>query len=241
MLSTQRNQLTDAIKPLDHQVNRDDHTPLPDARACCYIISASRGRGKTSLLLNLLQTPKKKGGLKKRFDNIFLFSPTARSDTKMGKLVRELEKEDKFYEVFDNESSEQVIERIKEFHTENPESRNCIIFDDCMADLPKSFEKTGGLNRFIIQTRHFNCWCIFLIQRYVGVSRLIRSQADLISFFKTDNTKELQALIDDVNMDKQALQTLYEFATEKPNDFLHINLLNRTFYKKFDPIIIDKK
>ena len=241
MLSTRHNSLTDAIKPLDHQVNRNDSNPLPDARACCYIISASKGRGKTTLLLNLLQTPKKKGGLKKRFDNIFLFSPTARSDTKMGKLVKELQQEDKFFEVFDGESSDEVIERIKQLHEEDPESRNCIILDDCMMDLPKSFERTGGLNRFIIQTRHFNCWCIFLTQRYVGVNRLIRSQADLISFFKTDNSKELQALVDDVNMDKNVLLSLYEFATEKPNYFLHINLLNRTFYKKFDPIIIDTK
>lgn len=238
MLSTIHNPLTDQIKPLDNQVNRDDKNPLPDARACIYIICASKGKGKTTLLLNLLNTPKKKGGLKKRFDNIFLFSPTAQSDTKMGKLVKELEQENKYYDSFDPETSNEVIERIKELHSENPETRNCIVFDDCLGSLPSSFEKMGGLNRFIIQTRHYNCWCIFLVQRYVGVNRLIRSQADLISFFQTDNSKELQALIDDVNMDKHVLQALYEYATEKPTDFLHINLLNRTFYKKYDPIIV---
>ena len=106
-----------------------------------------------------------------------------------------------------------------------------------MADLPKSFENKGGLNRLILQARHHKTWLIFLVQRYVGVNRVIRSQADLISFWKTDNQKELQALTDDVNIDKEYLKRMYEFATEKPNDFLHINLLSRKFYKKFDEII----
>jgi hypothetical protein len=107
-----------------------------------------------------------------------------------------------------------------------------------MSDLPKSFERGGGLNRLVIQARHHKTWLIFLVQRYVGVNRVIRSQADLISFFKSDNKKEIEALVDDVNIDKDLLMMLYNFATEGPNDFLHINLLSREYYKKFDKILI---
>ena len=202
------------------------------------ISSMGQRAGKTTLLLNLLKTPVKQGGLKKRFDNIYLFSPTARSDKKMALLVEELEPEGKFFDIFNDENSNEVIENIKAYHEEHPNGNCMIIMDDCMTDLPKSFERTGQLNRFITQARHYRCWLVFLTQRYIGLNRLIRSQADLISYFKTDNTRELKALIDDVNIDKDVLQALYEYATEQPNDFLHINLLNRTFYKKFDPIIV---
>jgi hypothetical protein len=227
------------MQALDHQLDRSKQEgPLPSAPACLYIINGSKGRGKTTLLLNLLKTPVKQGGLKKRFDNIILFSPTARSDKKMKPLMEELDAEGKFYDIFDNENSNEAIAKIKAYHEENPDSKCCMIFDDSMADLPKSFEKTGALNKFITQARHYNCWLIFLSQRYIGLSRLIRSQADLISFFKTDNSKELQALIDDVNIDKHVLQALYEHATDGPNGFLHVNMLNRTFYKNFDPIVV---
>lgn len=247
MFKTVPNKITEKLKPLDNQLNRSEmDNPIPKTRAIVWIMCASKGRGKTTTLINVLNTRQKENGLKKYFDNIYMFSPTARNDSKTKKLVEELDRDGKFYEEFNDATCNEVIQKLKEFNEEyeadedndGKEPRSCIIFDDCMADLPKSFEKTGGLNRLIIQARHNKCWCIFLVQRYVGVNRVIRSQADLISFWKTDNNKELQALIDDVNIDKDKLKAMYEFSTEKPNDFLHINLLSRTYYKKFDKIII---
>lgn len=246
MLKTIPNKLTEKMKPLDNQLDRSSmDSPIPLTRAIVWIMCASKGRGKTTLLLNVFKTRQKDGGLKKYFDNIFMFSPTAKNDDKTKKFVEELDKEDKFYDEFNEANGSEVIDKIKQFNSEfeddednaGKEPRNCIIFDDCMADLPKSFEKTGGLNRLIIQARHNKTWCIFLVQRYVACNRVIRSQSDLISFWKCDNSRELQALYDDVNIDKDALKKFYDFATDKPNDFLHINLLARTFYKKFDKII----
>ena len=245
MLKTIPHKLTDKIKPLDNQLNRDDMTdPIPKTRSCIWIMSASKGRGKTTMLLNILKSKQKDGGLKKFFDNIFMFSPTAKNDDKTKKLVEELGKEDKFYDDFNEETGNEVIEKIKAFNAEYEEDednkgepRNCIIFDDCMSSLPKSFENKGGLNALLIQARHHKTWCIFLVQRYIGCNRIIRSQADLISFWKSDNLREIQALTEDVNIDKDLLKALYDFSTEKPNDFLHINLLNRSYFKKFDRII----
>ena len=239
MLQSIQTPLTKRLQALDQQLDRNKMSgPLPEAPACLYVISGAKGRGKTTLLLNLLQTPVKHGGLKKRFDEIFLISPTASADKKMSGLVDELEQENKFYEMFNDENSKEIINRIKESYDKDPTKNHCIVLDDCMVDLPKSFEKTGALNRFITQARHYRCWLIFLVQRYIGLNRLIRSQADLISFFQTSNSKELQALTDDLNMDKKIVELLYNYTTEKPNDFLHANLLNGTFYKKFDPIVV---
>lgn len=240
-MEVKKNKLTNYLKSLDNQINIDDlNEPLPKTRSCIWIISASKGRGKTTLLMNTLKVPQKKGGLKKYFDNIFYFSPTAKSDDKTKKLINELEEDGKFYEEFNNKNMEDVFEKIKNYNDNyegKTEPRNCIIFDDVMTDLPRSFQNGGGLNKLVIQARHHKTWLIFLVQRYVGLNRIIRTNADLISFFRTDNKKELQALIDDVNYDKDLILKLYDFATEGRNDFLHINLLSRKFYKKFDEII----
>lgn len=248
MLKSIPSELTKKMKPLDNQLNRSEmNGPIPLTRAIIWILSASKGRGKTTTLLNVLKTKQKDGGLKGYFDNIFMFSGTARSDTKTNKLVTELEKDNKFYDEFNDQNSNEVIDRIKasnsEFEedpsNEGKEPRNLIIFDDVMTSLPKSFSKEGGLNKLIIQARHHKTWLFFLVQRFIGLNRVIRSQADLISFWRTDNQKELQALIEDVNVDKDKLKALYEYATaDSDNSFLHINLLSRTYYKKFDQIVI---
>lgn len=239
MLTTKKTDVSDIIKQLDNQLNRKDlDTPLPKTKSLIHILSGSKGRGKTTLAMNIL---KNKNGYKKYFDNIYLFSPTAKGDPKMKKLIEELDKDDHYFEEFNDQNMHNVFERIKESNEEikadDKEPHNLIIFDDCMASLPKSIERSS-LNKLIPNARHHNTYLMFLVQRYVGVSPLIRSQADLISFFRTDNTKELLGLIDDINIDKNKMIMLYEFATEKPNDFLHINLLTRKFYKNFDEIII---
>lgn len=239
MLSTKKTDLSDIIKPLDNQLNRNDlDGPLPKTKSVCMIICGSKGRGKTTLAMNILKSKK---GYKKYFDNIYLFSPTAKSDTKMKKLVDELEEDNKYYDEFNEQNMIEVFDKIKESNeeikAEDKEPHNLIIFDDCMTSLPKSMQQST-LNKLIPNARHHNCYLMFLVQRYVGVSPLIRSQADVISFFKTDNNKELSWLIEDINYDKNKMQMLYEFATEKPNDFLHINLLTRKFYKNFDEIIL---
>jgi len=244
MFKVKPNKLTEKLKPLDNQLNRNDvDEPLPHTKSIIWIIVGSKGRGKTSLLINTLKT--KDGGYKKFFDNIYLFSPTGKSDTKIKKLVNELEEDNKYYDEFNEENMNDVFDKIKafnqEYKEENPNStpHNLIIFDDCLSDLPKSMEKSS-LNRLIPNARHHNTYLIFLVQRYVGCNRLIRSQPDLISFFRSDNRKELEALTDDVNIDKDKLIALYKFATDDdPNGFLHINLLTRKFYKKFDEILIN--
>ena len=79
-------------------------------------------------------------------------------------------------------------------------------------------------------------------KKYNSLNTLKRSNADLISFFKTDNEKEYKTIEDDVFINNNLFRDINEYATDKgPNSFLHINLLSNppTFYKKFDKIILD--
>lgn len=237
------NKLTSKInKPLDkHLIRTDD--PLPKTtRGLIYIISGRKGSGKTSLMINLLSN-KKEGGYKKFFDNIWLISPTARNDDKMKKLVNELDDDGKYYDTLTGDTLDEITNLVQEYNKEHDkeEPRNLLIIDDCMCDLPPRQSKSI-LNKIVVLARHYKLSVWFLVQKYNSINTLIRSNADIISFFKTDNEKEYKTLEDDIFISSNLFRYIYDFATDEgPNSFLHINLLSNppTFYKRFDKILID--
>jgi hypothetical protein len=61
---------------------------------------------------------------------------------------------------------------------------------------------------------------------------------DLISFFPSLNTKEVSTFQEDLNISKELFYKVYNKATDAPNSFLHVNLLQfpPVFYHKFDKI-----
>ena len=193
----------------------------------------------------MLQVLKSKNGYKKWFDNIYLISPTATRDSKFNKLCEELQRDNKCFSTCDDETVDEVINRLKDFNEsfdEKEEGRkphSVVIFDDCLAFLPKSTQKSR-FNELITTSRHLKTSVWILTQKYNKVNPLIRANMDMLSFFRTNNKRELETLEDDVNIDKNMLHHLYEFATEEPNSFLHISFFGGkpTFFRKFDKIII---
>ena len=244
MFRVEHHKLTDKIKAIDNQVIRTDD-PIPKGiSGLIYLIIGKKGMGKSSLLLNLLNTKVNDGGLKKYYDNIYFVSPTADSpnEKKFKKLVKELKEHNKFYDKCDEENLNTIVDEIKAYNKENEVDNplNLLILDDCVLDLPKN-QSDSILNKVVILARHLRTSVFVLSQKYNAINTVIRRNADIISFFRTDNKKELKSLCDDVNVDEWKLKALYDFATaDSPNDFLHINLLSTpvSYYKKFDKIII---
>jgi len=72
------------------------------------------------------------------------------------------------------------------------------------------------------------------------LSTLLRSNADLIAFFRSENSNELNSLKNDININSDLFDDLYKFCTDEPYSFMLINLQTnpKTFYKKFDRILI---
>ena len=232
------------LKALDKQVIRTDEA-IPKGSPFIWIISGRKGTGKSSLLLSALKTKQTKGGLAKFYDNIFLVSPTASHDIKFSKLVSELEEDQKYYDILNENVMTEIMDKIKAYNedeeNQNKPIHNLLVLDDCLASLPAGTQKSAVLNNLFILSRHFRLSIIVTTQKYNGLSRLIRTQADLISFFRTDNKKELKSLLEDVNVDDALLENLYNFATgDDKNSFLHINMLSNpvTYYKNFDKIIL---
>ena len=234
MLNTIKSKIQ--IEKKDDQVNRDNYDPIPPT-SFVWIISGKKGTGKSTLLLNLMDTKKKLGGLKKRYSKIYMISPTAEHDPKFKKLVTELKQSDRFYDTPNNQTFEAVLNDLSDAKEERSDEHSLLILDDCADRLPKSTD-TSLLNRLVILSRHYKLCIIITSQKYNKINPLIRTNADLVSFFRTDNKKEFKTLDEDLNTDLEKLKKAYDFSTDK-NNFLHINMYTNpiTFYKNFDRIV----
>jgi hypothetical protein len=236
-IKIKQNPLTEAIKPKDDQSNyKPDQVFAKDH--FLYLLVGRKRSGKSTLALNLLDTPEKIGGFKKKFDKIWLVSPTAQYDSKMHELVEELEPEGQYYDTFNNEVQHELMQKIKQFNTgwknKKRKPHHLVIYDDVLAFLPSNKKKGQFFNSFMTNQRHFKCSCIIMSQRLNELNPLIRSQADIISYFRQDNPKEDKIFSETFGVDDKLIKT----CTMEPHSFITANFLHDIpkFYKRFDEI-----
>lgn len=232
--------LSHIVQPLDNTYAGSEDPLLLNNNSCVYIISGRRGAGKSTLALSLLNSRK---AWRKRFDNIFLISGTAKSDKKFRKLVGELSEDGKFSDHLDEDVVNEIFQTCQEANRSTEGTKkplHLMLLDDVIMDLPKS--RQSLLNRLVIQSRHHNLTLCLITQKYNLVPTVIRANADLISFFPSLNAKEVQTFQEDLNLGRALFERIYREATgDDPQSFLHCNLLAYppVFYKKFDKIDVD--
>jgi hypothetical protein len=235
-LTLEKNELTEACRPKDNQSNYKENEVFAKDHFL-YLIVGRKRSGKTTLGLNLLETPVKLGGLKKKFDKIWLISPTAKADPKMKELVEELEEDGQFFNEFNNQVQQDLMNSIKEFNnkwTKKTKPHHLVIYDDVMAFLPHNKKKGQAFNSFMTNQRHFKSSAMILAQRLNELNPLIRSQADIVSYFRQDNPKEDKIFSETFGVP----QDLIDVCTNEPHSFLTANFLHTPpkFYKQFDEI-----
>jgi Cdc6-like AAA superfamily ATPase len=242
MFKTRENALSCELAPLDNQVHKTDD-PLPEGHIS-YIFCGKKGSGKSTLILNLLK--RKTSPYHRRFDNIYMISPTAMRDPKFDKLIEELQRDGKFYEELNEENINNIIEKIKAFNDkfaeEFPKKKpfNLLLLDDCIHMMPTSTQQST-IQQLWTNQRHLKLSIFLATQKLNKLPTLCRANADLISFFPNDNRKEFECLENEWSIDPKLLKSVYDFATDSPNSFLHISFFGRkpTFFKKFDRIILE--
>lgn len=118
--------------------------------------------------------------------------------------------------------------------------RHLLILDDVVNDLPKSTQKSK-INALFCNHRHKKLCIITVSQIYNKLNPIIRRGANMLSVFHTDNKTEYEALERDLAVDSDKFKKIYDFATDKMNSFLHIQLCGASpiYFKKFDRIVID--
>jgi hypothetical protein len=234
--------LTKALAPFDSQVVFDDK-PLP-LKPMNYGIFGRKGSGKTNLFLNLIS--RKESPWYKHFNLIFLISPTAKMDDKMKELVEDIGEDGQYFESLNNENLQAIIDRVDEATEEwrgkkknkgkNPSY--LIVYDDIIHDLVRK-KDTRLMNMLATQNRHRHITNVYLLQKFnTYLPTVIRSNLDCISYFRTDNQKELDTFVDELSCDEDTLRAFYRFATKEPFSFLHINMYSpkTRFYHRFNEI-----
>ena len=122
-----------------------------------------------------------------------------------------------------------------------PAPNHLLILDDCLHMMPKSTDKTL-INSLWTNHRHSKLSIWVAVQNYnKGANTLVRNNADLISIFRTENKHELDTIKEDLAIEKDVFDRVYDFATTEPYSFMHVNLSSGTgrpvFYRKFDKIV----
>lgn len=202
------------------------------------------GSGKSNVIANMLT---KKEFMKDFFDEIYLFSPTAKSDD----LVEHLNlKDDHIIEKLD-ESAITKLNKIVDDNTEKikkngiaataKNSKILILADDCISE--KVFIKSNILSRLATAGRHALISTIICSQSYTRVPRVIRLQTQGLIVFPSSND-EIELLAEDLappSISKKDFLELIKFATNERYSFLFVNHMCKNpkekFRKKFSEII----
>lgn len=208
------------------------------------LIVGRSGSGKSNVLVHMLTNTEFLGDF---FDEIFLFSPTAKSDDLVEHLSLE---EDHIIDKLDstaidklNEIIESQDAKIKKSSIKSVArtSKILIVCDDCISE--KVFMKSDILSRLATAGRHSLISTIILSQSYTKVPRVIRLQSQGLILFPSSND-ELELLNADLcppNTTKKQFMELIRYATKEPYSFLfvnhHVKNQEEQFRKNFDKIL----
>ena len=188
---------------------------IPHRNGFIYALCGSGGSGKSSLLLSMFKSTK---FYRKKYDNIYLFTPKSsflsvekHPFENHNKVYHELTIGllDEIYNELNDLKENSIIEGI-------PIEYSIIIIDD-YANALKDNELSIYLNKMIIKARHLSCCFIFTLQSYYLLPLILRKQITNCSIFKTKNKKEWETIADElVNLNKENALQLYNYIFDKP-------------------------
>ena len=241
MIKIQKSRLSHSVKAHDSQVHDcPDTQAIPDHPHNALIIGR-RGAGKSTVMVSLLNTDMKKGGLRKRFKTIYAVSPTMEHDGKYKRLYDEISEEGNHYTEPTEEVFSEILDKIKEMRKEHPKEQSLLILDD-VVDKLKGSHSQSLLNHLIIAGRHYGLCIYTLSQKLNSISTIARNNAEVWILFNIANRKEYETFINEMNYDPKKLDEIYQTAMDGggSNNFLTINSSNcrMRFFRRFDPMCI---
>tara|TARA_R100001591_G_C4343668_1_gene181295 strand:- start:2 stop:775 length:774 start_codon:yes stop_codon:yes gene_type:complete len=207
--------------------------PLPQVLNFFMLICGRPGSGKTTLILNLIA---KKGKMyNRKFDRIFVFSPSLMT-------LEDNPFEDLPEEQTDTELTEENLMKASEIIKDTGE-KVLFILDDVVNDIKKSSVIQNTLSRLLMNRRHLagaggsTSW-IITTQVYNKIPAPIRKTASHIIIFHTKNKKELDTIFDELIIIPQTdFYQILKFCFDKKNNFLFIDTnkgYNNMFHKNFN-------
>jgi hypothetical protein len=235
-IKTKESKITKKLKKLDNQISDEDQI-FPDRSGVLYLVVGRKGSGKSTVVLNLLNTKRKDGGYRGHFDNIYMVNPNGK-DEKYSKLVKELSRTGNYYTEMTNEVLKDIEDKVRSFNENFDEDRkpaNLLILDDCIHFLPKSNQKAQIFHGIITGARHLKLSIIITLQKLKGANTIVRSNTDIASFWRTDVASEKKDIMEEFGIPENYLDACW---SEK-NGFCTVAFTSGKpkYYNKFDEII----
>ena len=213
---------------------------LPHRNGFIYAMTGSGGSGKSSLLLSLFKSTK---FYRKKFDNIYLFTPRS---SFLSVEKHPFESHPKVFHDLNVNTLSNIYEELNELKensiNEATAIENSIIIIDDFANALKDHDLTVYLNKMIIKARHLACCFIFTLQSYYLLPLILRKQITNVSIFKPKNKKEWESICDELlNMDKFKALEMHTYIFNEPYTHLDYDTLNSNIYKNFNKLEIAEK
>jgi predicted AAA+ superfamily ATPase len=226
-ITEEETNLSKSMKARDKQLILTED-PLPK-QSTNHLIIAPRGSGKSTFLYNILSSHE---GYKNAFDNLYLFSPTARNDLKLIDLVEELQEDGRYFDEINDNNLNQMLDEIKyinenwDYKKKKREPLHCCIIDDNMPFVLK--RKNPVLQHIFITNRHYKMSLICSVHRF-KIPPILLAQVDLITIWKMKNKKEVKGLCETFDLNEDLLN----YCWNEPFSFMHISYCNGrpTYFK----------
>lgn len=180
------------------------------------VISGVGGGGKTNCLVNLMQ----------RFDQTF--SSMYVLNQEIEPLYEMLQKKIKGITITTKVSELPTFEELGK----DKSKQKLFIFDDMLfskncEDYIRTMYKRG---------RKIGCSCIFISQSYFAIDDFLRKNLHYLILLGVNSKREIDTILSNYkfeDVDSKQLFNIFKKATEKPLDFLKINVRERDVNRKF--------
>ena len=221
-------------EPLSKHLDDDPLLTNMNKSFCCGLVGKA-GSGKTSLMISLIQTPKK---FKKVFNKIYVFMPNSSRNSMKNNAFSVLP-EDQLFEGVSYEILSEVYERLLE-STEN-NHKSLLVFDDVQSYL-KNKEVEVNLLHIIANRRHLRCSFFIVAQNYNKIPKNIRQSFTDIFLFNVGKEEYINIFEENINLSKDDFsKVLTEYRSIKKtesNSFIYIHDKDK-FFINWNEIIED--
>ena len=213
--------------------------PLPQQGGFAMLIVGKPRSGKTNLLLNL--TTKSHKNFNRKFDRVFLFSPSLNT---MENDPFELLPDDQKYEVATEENIQNVLEIIK-----NSGEKVLLILDDCISDIrgKGKSEIETLLHRIFFNRSHLagkggNLSIIATSQTYNKIDPKLRKTCSHLIIFENKNKKELDSIFEEaILIPKKEFFDVLRYIYDRKYRFMYIDTTlpdYKSIHKDFNQLIV---
>ena len=238
---------TPEIKPYNHEkytCKQSQYEMVSELPTRALIVAPSNS-GKSVLLQNIILDI-----YRGCFERIFIFSPSIHIDAVWRPVIdycthtlkqHESEKEHYYFDTFDQSEFRQIITTqakiVKHMKDRNMKKLyNIAIIIDDFLDNQKFLKRTPDLDMLFLRGRHLYISTFISIQKYKGVSQVIRLNINDMYLFKLRNYADLESFLEEFAAlaDKKTIEKIYRMATDEPYGFLYVKLgsksINDMFY-----------